>query len=155
MVKDHARVYGLSSFRHTVKTRGIFNSLRIENKIKNEDEDDFNKSDFIRKSIMHLAQKNGFKDKPSEQPNYISTNKWNEIEELKRKSTVIRNGKTMRSRGNRGVDYTYLYAFEFLSKTILEFKHVGVAEIQRQAIVCYYEAIVAKRFANHTRGLIL
>ena len=125
MAKSQSRVNGLSSVRHTDKTRSIFDQLKVTND-----------SDFLRKAVVYLAQKNGFKDRPSIRPDYIDTEKWSKIEQLYTNSFILKNGKAVKSRGERGVDYTYLYAFLYLRST-LEYRHATSAELQRLAIIDY------------------
>ncbi len=133
-VKSQSRANGLSSIRHTKETQGImFVQLEIEND-----------SDFIRKSIVHLAQKNGFTDKPIIQPSYITMDKWIRIRELDLRSFIQINGKMVKARGDRGVDYTYLYAFWYL-RSIPEYKHPTSAELQRLAIIDYGTKMVAEK----------
>ncbi len=126
MTKSQSRVNGLSSVRHTGRTYSImFTELKVENE-----------SDFIRKAIVYFAQENGFGDKPVTLPSYIDIDRWTKIRSLDLKSFMQKNGKMIKSRGDRGVDYTYLYAFEFL-RSLAEFKHVGTAKLQRLAIIDY------------------
>ncbi len=119
------RVNGLSSVRHIPETRSIFDQLKITND-----------SDFLRKAIVHLAEKNGFDGKPDLRPYYIDVAKWAKIEQLYTKSFAQKNGEMIKSRGKRGVDYTYLYAFLYLRST-LEYRHPTSAELQRLAIIDY------------------
>ncbi len=132
MSKSQCRVNGLSSVRHTDQTRGIFNQLKITND-----------SDFLRKAIVHLAQKNGFDGKPDIRPYYIDVMKWIKIEQLYEKSFAQKNGEMVKSRGKRGVDYTYLYAFLYLRST-LEYRHPTSAELQRLAIIDYGTEMIEK-----------
>lgn len=133
-IKSKSRANGLSSIRHTEETQNImFIQLGIEND-----------SDFIRKSIVHLAQKNGFLEKPTTQPAYISTDKWTIIRQLDLSSFIQKNGKTVRARGNRGVDYTYLYAFWFL-RSLEKYQHAHYAELQRCAIIDYGTKMIAEK----------
>ncbi len=133
-IKSKSRANGLSSIRHTKETQNImFVQLGIEND-----------SDFIRKSIVHLAQKNGFLEKPTTQPAYIDMDKWSKIRQLDLNSFIQKNGKTVKARGYRGVDYTYLYAFWFL-RSIPEYKHPTSAELQRLAIVDYGTNMIAEK----------
>ncbi len=133
MGKNQCRVNGLSSVRHTEKTRNIFDQLEITND-----------SDFLRKAIVHLAQKNGFEGKPSLRPYYVGVDRWSKIEQLYEKSFAHKNGETIKSRGKRGVDYTYLYAFLYLRST-LEYKHPTSAELQRLAIIDYGTEMIAEK----------
>ncbi len=132
MGTNQCRVNGLSSVRHTEETRSIFDQLEITND-----------SDFLRKAIVHLAQGNGFEGKPDLRPYYIDVVRWAKIEQLYTKSFAQKNGETIKSRGKRGVDYTYLYAFLYLRST-LEYKHPTSAELQRLAIIDYGKKMIKK-----------
>ncbi len=124
---------GLSSVRHTDETRSIFDQLEITND-----------SDFLRKAIVHLAQKNGFEGKPNLRPYYVGVDKWLKIEQLYEKSFTQKNGETIKSRGKRGVDYTYLYAFWFLH-SLEKYKYVKYAVLQCVAIVDYGTKMIAEK----------
>ncbi len=133
-IKSKSRANGLPSIRHTEQTQNImFVQLGIEND-----------SDFIRKSIVHLAQKNGFLEKPTAQPSYISIDKWTMIRQLDLNSFIQKNGKMVRARGDRSVDYTYLYAFWFLH-SLEKYKYAHYAELQRRAIIEYGTKMIAEK----------
>ncbi len=133
-IKSKSRANGLSSIRHTEETQDImFIQLKVEND-----------SDFIRKAIVHLAQKNGFLEKPTTQPAYISIDKWTMIRQLDLSSFIQKNGKMVGSRGDRSVDYTYLYAFWFLH-SLEKYQHAHYAELQRCAIIDYGTKMIAEK----------
>ena len=133
-VKSKSRVNGLSSVRHTDQTRNImFEELKVENE-----------SDFIRRAIVYFAQQNGFGDKPIAQPDYIDIHRWTKIRALDLNSFVQINGKMVKARGDRGVDYTFLYAFWFL-RSLEKYEYVPYAELQRLAIIKYGTKMITEK----------